>query len=171
MFDLRNLRGDLLGGITTGIIALPLALAFVKRLADAQMEGFRGETPAALEAQEKALLDASGGRVLLPDFVGPLSFSAASDLVHLMRERARGEVRAVVLDLTRKPFMDASAVRAVETIVGEAEAQGIEVFLAGASEEVSRLLREMQADREIEADHRFAQRLPALQAALTVAGR
>ena len=27
-FDLTNLRGDLFGGITAGVVALPLALAF-----------------------------------------------------------------------------------------------------------------------------------------------
>ena len=27
-FDLSNLRGDVLGGVTTGVVALPLALAF-----------------------------------------------------------------------------------------------------------------------------------------------
>ena len=28
MFDLRNIKGDLFGGVTAGVVALPLALAF-----------------------------------------------------------------------------------------------------------------------------------------------
>src|SRR3546814_21142961 len=73
----------------------------------------------------RSLKDANG-RILLFDFAGPLSFGAAADLVHIVRRRSKREVRAIVLDFSRKVFADRSAVQAIKTIVSESVAKSDE---------------------------------------------
>lgn len=158
---------DLITAVGVGVVLS--ALGFVKRLADTQVENFETGELTALDAEEKALLSAAKGRILLFDFAGPLSFGAAADLVHIVRRRSKGEVRAIVLDFSRKFFADRSAIQAIQTIVAESAAQEIEVFFAGASAELTDLLTKMEADIHVDRDHRDLSRRDALERASRLA--
>jgi SulP family sulfate permease len=158
---------DLITAVGVGVVLS--ALGFVKRLADAQIANFESGKLAALDAEEQAILKDANGRILLFDFAGPLSFGAAADLVHIVRRRSKREVRAIVLDFSRKFFADRSAVQAIQTIVSESAAQGIEVFFAGASPDLTELLAKMEADIHVDAEHRDLSRREALARASKLA--
>jgi SulP family sulfate permease len=79
------------------------------------------------------------------EFSGPLSFGAASDLVHQMRQFSKDR-SALVLDFSRVPFIDSSAARAMETISCDAQTMKKPVYIFGMKAEVRQVLRDLEAD-------------------------
>ena len=73
---------------------------------------------------------------MLYDFGGPLSFGAAADLGHHIRQRVKAGVDAIVLDFSRMTFIDVSAARAVETIAMDAKDDGKAVYAVGMNDSV-----------------------------------
>lgn len=154
---------DLITAVAAGVVLA--ALAFVKQLADEQLEHFRnGET--SMSPEERALLDEAGGHVHLFDFGGPLSFGASTDLALRVRERSREKGDALVLDFSRVPFVDVSAARAVETIICDARVAGRIVYITGMNQEVADVLRGLDADHCLPGDSHYDNRLDALRAAV-----
>ena len=154
---------DLITAVAAGVILA--ALAFVKQLADQQLEQFRsGET--SMSPEEQALLDKADGHVLLFDFGGPLSFGASTDLALRVRERAQEKGEAIVLDFSRVPFLDVSAARAVETIICDARVAERTIYITGMSDEVAGVLSGLDADHCLPADTHYSSRLEALRAAV-----
>lgn len=153
---------DLITAVAIGVVLA--ALAFVKQVADLQIEAIKGITPRVLDdPEEKALLDKLREQVILFDFGGPLSFGAAADLGHHVRERAKGRVRSLILDFSRVPFIDLSAARAVETVAADARQAGKAVYVTGMNEAVRATLAGLDADTHLPADARFETRLDALR--------
>jgi SulP family sulfate permease len=157
---------DLITAVAVGGVLA--ALAFIKKLADDQIASVQHEAPPQSSEEEVPLLSRCGGRVMLFDFGGPLSFGAAADLGHHVRSRAGDKVEIIVLDFARVPFIDVSAVRAVETIIEDANDAGKDVYFTGMSEEVEAVLHRFAADQVPGSeDKRFGKRRDALTAALT----
>ena len=155
---------DLITAVAAGVVMA--ALAFVKQVADLQLAAAKAEPP-TLGAEERQLLTAAGNRVLLFAFSdGPLSFGAAADLGHHVRERARDGISAIVLDFTKVPFLDLSAAMAVRTIVADAEAAGRAVHLAGANDEVRDVLAGLDIGQNRARGGPAPSRLEALRHAL-----
>lgn len=152
--------------IAVGLGMALAALAFVKRLADDQIKTVLDATQRTTSDEEQAILDAAKDRILLFDFGGPLSFGAAADLGHHVRERARGGASAIVLDFSRMPFIDVSAARAVETIARDAAQAGRMVYAVGVNDQVAGVLKGLDADECLPDHGRFASRLEALKDAL-----
>ena len=156
---------DLISAVAVGVVLA--SLAFVKRLADDQLSRFADDdVPSTTNSEERALLDKAKGRITMFDFGGPLSFGAAADLGHHVRERAKNKAMAIVLDFARVPFMDVSAARAVETIACDARRSGKVVYVAGMNDKVRDVLRGLNADHCLMADHSFESRIDALRAAV-----
>ncbi|MBN1240166.1 MAG: SulP family inorganic anion transporter [Gammaproteobacteria bacterium] len=156
---------DLITAVVAGVVLA--SIAYVRQVAQAQIRAIT-ELPASLDSdEEEALLAKAKGRVSVFDFGGPLSFGAAADLGHHVRERTlkRG-TEALVLDFGRVPFMDVSAARAVETIACDARHAGRRVYCSGVREEVQKVLAGLNADHCIPADGRFPRRIDALRAAV-----
>jgi len=156
---------DLITAVATGVVLA--ALAFVKQMADAQLKAF-GSVLNAKDAHpdEQAILNAHPDRINLFDFGGPLSFGAAADVGHHVREKVKSNTaRAIVLDFSRVPFVDVSAARAVETIACDARHADKRVFISGMHDEVSEVLAGLNADHCLPKDSYFDSRLEALQAA------
>ena len=161
---------DLISAVAVGVVLG--ALAFVKRLADEQLARVDfGNPDDASDPEERALLSKAHGSVLLFEFQGPLSFGAAADLGHHVREKVRHGASAIVLDFSRASHFDVSAARAVETIGNDARAAGKLVFLSGVTEEVGATLTGLQLDENLPKEVRFASRLEALRAAVEQIGR
>lgn len=158
---------DLITAVLVGVVIA--ALAFVKQMADEQLKHFASSmdpVPDNASAEEKAILKRLRNRITLFDFGGPLSFGAAADLGHHVRDRAhRQNADAIVLDFSRVPFMDASAARAVETIGSDAAQSGKLVFTCGIRDDVAKVLAGLNADQAMPAGHNHATRLEALKAA------
>ena len=155
---------DLITAVAVGVFLA--ALAFVKRIADEQLANAAEPMPRMTTDEEKILLERAKGRVTMFDFGGPLSFGAAADLGHQMRERSKKTTEAMILDFSRVPFIDVSAARAVETIACDAKQAGKLVYVSGIKESVREILSGLGADHCLPVDTEFDNRLLALQAAV-----
>lgn len=155
---------DLITAVAVGVILA--ALAFVKKMADDQLTHFRVGDPKLDTEEEHELLARAKNRVMLFDFGGPLSFGAAADLGHHVRERVKEHTGAVVLDFSRVPFLDVSAARAVETIACDARQSGRTVYVTGMSEKIKSVLAGLNADHCLPADTHYKTRIEALRAAV-----
>jgi SulP family sulfate permease len=158
---------DLITAVAAGVVMA--SLAFVKQMADAQLRNFGGELPAIpvnTSPDEQALLERVKGRVSLFDFGGPLSFGAAADLGHHVRERVKKSAEAIVLDFSSVPFVDVSASRAVETIACDARRAGRRVFISGMNDDVRKVMSGLNADHCLPGDTYFRRRIEAIDAAV-----
>ncbi|MEM9529549.1 MAG: SulP family inorganic anion transporter [Pseudomonadota bacterium] len=156
---------DLITAVAVGVVLA--ALAFVKRMADQQLDDFKNPEGSITTNEEQAILDRGAGKITLFDFGGPLSFGAAADVGHQVRERVRDHTAAIVLDFSRVPFLDVSAARAVETIACDARLAHKTLYVTGMSKEVKDVLEGLNADHCIPGDTTHPTRLEALQAALS----
>jgi SulP family sulfate permease len=157
---------DLITAVAVGVVLA--ALAFVKQLADEQLKQFADTDLDAIVTtpEERALLEQAQGEVTLFDFGGPLSFGAAADVGHQVRERVKDRSSAIVLDFSKVPFVDVSAARAVETIICDAKQAGKLVFETGMNDEVRETLAGLNATHCLPVDTRYAKRIDALRAAV-----
>lgn len=157
---------DLITAVAAGVVLA--ALAFIKQLADQQLKQFSGEDTSTLTItpEEEELLTQAHGEVTMFDFGGPLSFGAAADVGHQVRERVKHKTSAIILDFSRVPFVDVSAARAVETIIRDAHEVGKIVYETGMNDNVRQTLTAMNSIRSLPVDVSYATRLEALRAAV-----
>ncbi|MBU1287093.1 MAG: SulP family inorganic anion transporter [Alphaproteobacteria bacterium] len=156
---------DLITAVAVGVVLA--ALAFIKNLADDQIQAVQEDEPRLSTEEETQILSRSGGRVMMFDFGGPLSFGAAADLGHHVRSKSGDKVEIIILDFSRVPFVDVSSVRAVETIVEDATDSGKQVYITGMNESVGRVLRQFATGLPGSEEKQFSTRLDALKTALT----
>ena len=158
---------DLITAVAAGVVVA--AIAYVKQVSDAQLALVAGETDSHSQGpsdREVALLNECGDHLTYFDFGGPLSFGAAADLGHHVRERLSPQHHvALALDFSRVPFMDVSALRAIETIAQDAAHAGKHLFVCGINEAVGQSLDGMGVSDYLPADTRFDTRFEALSAA------
>jgi SulP family sulfate permease len=158
---------DLITAVVAGVVVA--AVAFVKQVADAQLAAAAGENDDSKEGlsdAEAALLKECGDRLTYFDLGGPLSFGAAADLGHHVRERISSKHHtSLVLDFGRVPFMDVSAVRAVETIAQDATHAGKNLYVCGINDDVAANFEGLGVSEHLPKDIRFETRLDALTAA------
>ena len=158
---------DLITAVVAGVVVA--ALAFVKQVADAQLAAAAGENAVStdgLSEPESTLLSECGSRLTYFDLGGPLSFGAAADLGHHVRERiSPTHHTSLVLDFSKVPFMDVSAARAVETIAQDAAHAGKHLYVCGINEQVATSLEGLGVSELIPATSRFENRVDALSAA------
>ncbi|WP_425409170.1 SulP family inorganic anion transporter [Hyphococcus sp.] len=155
---------DLITAVAAGVVLA--ALAFVKKMADDQLASFGEARPRVTSPEERELLAESKGRVTMFDFGGPLSFGAAADLGHRVRERVKNNASAIILDFSRVPFIDVSAARAVETIACDARQAGKTVYVTGMSDKVRDVLSGLNADHCLPAGAQYENRIDALRHAV-----
>ncbi|WP_078083739.1 SulP family inorganic anion transporter [Microbulbifer mangrovi] len=130
---------DLITAVGVGVVLA--ALAYVKQVASLQIEHLRN-LPEHLDSDEdKAILERNRDSIALFEFSGPLSFGAAADLGHHVREQSSGRARVLILDFSSVPFLDLSAALAVETIAADAKSSGKQLLLAGMNDEVHGVLK------------------------------
>jgi SulP family sulfate permease len=158
---------DLITAVVAGVVVA--AVAFVKQVADAQLAAAAGENDGSGESlsdAETALLKECGDRLTYFDLGGPLSFGAAADLGHHVRERiSQKHHTSLVLDFGRAPFMDVSAVLAVETIAQDAAHAGKHLYVCGINDDVAANFEGLGVSEHLPEGIRFTRRLDALTAA------
>jgi sulfate permease, SulP family len=157
---------DLITAVAMGIVFA--ALAFVKQLADEQLKQFGGESEGSLVTtpEERELMEHAQGKITIFDFGGPLSFGAAADLGHKVRERVKDNNFAIILDFSRVPFVDVSAARAVETIICDALEAGRIIYETGMNDDVRKTLAGLDATSQMPVNTSFEKRIDALRAAI-----
>ena len=158
---------DLITAVVAGVVVA--ALAFVKQVADAQLAAAAGENAKSVDGLselESTLLNECGNRLTYFDLGGPLSFGAAADLGHHVRERiSPTHHTSLVLDFSKVPFIDVSAARAVETIALDAAHAGKHLYVCGINEQVTASLEGLGVSELIPVTSRFETRVDALSAA------
>jgi len=152
---------DLITAVAAGVVLA--ALAYVRQVAKIQLEELISRPYAQTSPEEQALLDELGRRVTLFEFGGPLSFGAAADVGHHVRERYRAHTHSIILDFNRVPYLDVSAARAVETIACDARKAGKDVYVVGMAPQVLDTMSSLNADQCLPGDAHFATRLEALE--------
>ena len=157
---------DLITAVAAGVVVA--ALAFVKQLADDQLKRFASDESHEISTtpEEQALLAQADGKITIFDFGGPLSFGAAADVGHQVRERVKDKAAALILDFSQVPFVDVSAARAVETIICDAKLAGKVVYETGMNDTVRETLAGLNATQCLPVDTRYATRIEALRAAV-----
>lgn len=158
---------DLITAVIVGVVMA--ALAFVKQIADAQLKALGDVTNEGLSVdlteEEEALLSRAGNKITLFDFGGPLSFGAAADVGHQVREKSKGK-SAMILDFSRVTHVDVSAARAMETIGSDAHAANKEVYVSGMNDEVRTMLKGLNNEYCLSHGDNFATRLDAIKDAV-----
>lgn len=155
---------DLITAVAVGVVLA--ALAFIKQLSEVQLKNFNVSSSDIPNPLERELLARGGDKITLFDFGGPLSFGAAADLGHHVRERADGETKILILDFSRVPFLDLSAAKAVETIVEDATDAGKSLYITGVNDAVLSVLKGLEVTKDLPGDHWFDRRQEALEHAL-----
>lgn len=159
---------DLITAVGVGVVLA--ALAFVWKTADLQLKEASNILPRTTTAEERKILENSENRISMFDFGGPMSFSAAADLGHHVRQGIHEGPGAIVLDFSRLPFVDVSAARAIETIAIDAKASGKRVYTSGISPEVMKKLKGLRIDEALDPKYAFEDRLTALRHAAEQVG-
>lgn len=134
---------DLITAVGVGVVLA--ALYYVKQIAQLQLEEVNSMPESSQDEEEDALLKEAGRRVRIFSFGGPLSFGAAADLGHHVREKVKAGSRALILDFSRVPSMDVSAAMAVETITSDAKMAQRQVIMCGAAPAVQSVLENINA--------------------------
>ncbi len=156
---------DLITAVGVGVVLA--SIAYVRQVARAQIQAIVDLPPPLGSEEEAELLRRANGRVHVFDFGGALSFGAAADLGHHVRERSlRNGAEVLILDLLRVPFVDVSAARAVETIACDARRAGKMLYVTGANESVRRVLAALDADHCIDERRFYPRRIDALREAV-----
>ncbi|MEM6415727.1 MAG: SulP family inorganic anion transporter [Pseudomonadota bacterium] len=155
---------DLIQAVGVGVVLA--ALAFVKQIADIQLKALKNNESRIEDPEARMLLDKADGKIMMFDFAGgPLSFGAAADLGHQVRELIRRGYCSLVLDFTYVPNIDLSAARAVETILSDAATAKQKVYITGMNEDVERILVGLHADQILPTETRFDTPVEALRVA------
>jgi len=152
---------DLITAVAVGVVLG--ALAFVKQLADRQLDQFH-VTDSPRDEVEENLLERAGGRVTIFEFDGPLSFGAAADLSHRAADAIGDTTESIVLDFERVPYLDASAARAVGAISAYAKDAGLDLYAAGLNANAASVLAAYDVDMGFVDE--FPSRFEALSAAV-----
>ncbi|MGB5561126.1 MAG: SulP family inorganic anion transporter [Sedimenticolaceae bacterium] len=117
-------------------VAVGMAIAgvvFMKRMSDLQLASINvyrdvdESTP--MGDEERAILNASGGRILLFHFGSPMSFGAAKGMARQLS--LVGDYEVLVLDLSDVPMIDYMATRSLLDMVGHSREAGRKVILVG----------------------------------------
>ncbi|MBQ4858606.1 SulP family inorganic anion transporter [Pseudoalteromonas sp. MMG007] len=157
---------DLITAVGVGVVLA--ALAFVRQIAQIQLEQLNNLPENLEDEAENALLKQAKDKVLLFSFGGPLSFGAAADVGHHVRESVKPGSKVLILDFSRVPTMDVSAAMAVETVTIDARSSGRSLYICGANQAVQRVLNSINANHS--ATVMFKTRLEALEHALESTG-
>lgn len=150
---------DLITAVAAGVVLA--ALAFVRQVAQLQVAKLRNLPEYIDSAEDKDILQRHSTEIVLFEFSGPLSFGAAADLGHQVREHCEPGSRILILDLSAVPSLDVSAIMAVETIAQDAKSSGRSLFISGMSDDVKKGLSDLSGG--LPADAVFADRTAALR--------
>ena len=163
---LLTLFDDLITAVAVGTVMA--SLLFVKRMADLQVDNIKvmdgASDYAHLSPDEKALYKRCQGRAMMIHLFGPMSFGAANGMTRKISGVHYTEM--LILDLTDVPMMDSSAALSLEDTIRRAGERGVIVLLVGIHMSVARVFKKLGVLELIKEQHRYANRLLALQQAV-----
>ena len=158
---------DLITAVMAGVVMA--SLAFVKQMADEQLKELKDITREGLSVhftdEEAEMMTHSHERINIFDFGGPLSFGAAADLGHQVREKSAKFSQVTILDFSQVPFIDVSSARAVETIANDGKMSNKLIYISGMNDRTRDVLEGLMGE-VIPKEHYFDKRRDAIAAAV-----
>jgi sulfate permease, SulP family len=163
---------DLITAVGVGIILASFVNS--RWLAREQLKGVAqtagGDDADRFSDEEKALLKATNGRVLVTVLRGSFSYASARELVRRASPTVSG-VDVAVYDFSQVGYVDTSAALAIEEIVTEAQAQGMRVLVAGIAGEARDTLDDLRVLQRLPVENVFKERRDAIAAAAAFCDR
>ena len=157
---------DLIAAVGVGVfIANILTIDKMSALQSKSVKSIStGDGDLEISAEERQLLDAARGQVLLFQLNGAMIFGVAKAIGR--EHNAIGDCRAVVFDLTEVSHLGVTAALAVENAVEEAIEKGREVFVVGATGTTKRRLEKLGLYKKLPPERTGLDRRLALQQAV-----
>lgn len=154
---------DLIQAVAAGVVLA--ALSFVKNIANIQLKAVQSKISDVVSAEEYKLLESTGDSVALFDFAGvPLSFGAATDLPHQLRDSITDNVKVIILDFKGVINIDLSSAYAIETVINDAREAGKTLLTTCMNDSVHHVLKSLDIGR---GDH-YPHKKDAIVAAVRV---
>ena len=154
---------DLITAVGLGVFLA--ALAYVRSVAKQQLDALHSNADGRMTDEETELLADFREKIQIFSFSGPLSFGAAADIAHRVRENVHGR-EAIILDFTEVPDVDVSAARAVEAIAEDARDEERLIYLCNVNEKIHAQLKGLGADKFLPADYHSMSRIEAIRTAI-----
>lgn len=131
---------DLIKAVAVGMAIA--GLVFMKRMSELQLASINvyrdANEGSPLRGEEREILQASQGHILLIHFGSPMSFGAAKGMARQLS--LLDDYRILVLDLSDMPQIDYTAARSLYDVVKNACDAGRRVIMAGARPEVMKMI-------------------------------
>lgn len=157
---------DLIMAVAVGIILAGFVNA--RNMAEEQLKGVghaSGEDEAeGLDEEERAILRAASGRILVTLLRGQFSYASARELARRASPKMTG-VETVIYDFSGVGYVDTSAALAIEECVGLAVEKDQTVLVSGLSGPAARVIDGLGALEKVPPENRFATRREAIEAA------
>ncbi|EKV03878.1 sulfate permease-like transporter, MFS superfamily [Leptolyngbya sp. PCC 7375] len=154
---------DLITAVAVGVFLANLLT--IQAITDIQVQDMRavthGDNENWLTPEERSLLEAAKGRVLMFHLSGPMSFGAAKSISRRMAIVENYEI--LILDLSTVPRLGVTALLAIETMIKDSLAKRREVFLVGAHGQVAHRLERLEILQKLPPTHQVAERIIALE--------
>ncbi len=104
------------------------------------------------EATTHEVLDVAQG-VEIYEIDGPFFFGVATKCDELMRNSMARKPIVRIIRMRKVPFIDATGVHNLETLINSSQAEGIHVVLSGVNENVHRVLSSAHVEKLVGEDH------------------
>ena len=159
---------DLMVAVVVGVfIANILTIARLDELQSQSVKAITtGDDQIVLNQEEKEVLDAANGRVLLFHLNGPMIFGVAKAISREHNAIANYDV--LIVDLSEVPVLGVTSALAIENAIEEAAEATREVVIIGANKRVKSRLEKLGLAKIIPADHWMDDRLLALKTGLNI---
>ncbi|MCC5597690.1 bicarbonate transporter BicA [Nostoc favosum] len=122
-----------------------------------------------LNNEEKKWLDLANGRVLLFYLSGPMIFGVSKAIAREHSAMADSDV--LIMDLTDVPMLGVTASLAIENAIKDANEQGRNVLIVGATSKVKKRLDKFGISRFVPEHYMFVDRVDALKQAVALVNR
>ncbi|PLX62637.1 SulP family inorganic anion transporter [Sedimenticola selenatireducens] len=162
---------DLMIAVATGMVMA--SMLFMKEMVDLQLKSIStitdpDQTETPLSDEEKLIIKAARGDILLYHLAGPMSFGAAKEMSRRLAQFDK--YRALVLDLSDVAKVDFTSSRALDDMIFNAQSTGRQVFLVGGRPQVYEMLQKQGVLGRLNEWHQHNRRLSALQHAAASIG-
>ena len=159
---------DLITAVAVGVFLANLLT--IHALTDIQVKDMRavtqGDNENWLTPDERSLLKAAKGLILMFHLSGPMSFGAAKSISRQLSIVENYEI--LILDLTTVPRLGVTTLLAIETLIKDALDQHREVFLVGAQDQVNRRLQQLDIVQKLPPTHQVRDRIAALDQSMAL---
>ncbi|MEL6935967.1 MAG: SulP family inorganic anion transporter [Cyanobacteria bacterium J06554_1] len=159
---------DLITAVAVGVFLANLLT--IQALTDIQVKDMRavthGDNENWLTPNERSLLKAAKGRILMFHLSGPMSFGAAKSISRRLAIVENYEI--LILDLTAVPRLGVTALLAIETMIKDALDKRREVFLVGAQGQVEHRLKRLEILQKLSPAHQVSERIIALERSMEI---